>query len=325
MEINFMPFFYRKYMSLKKFNEKTRTFDCNASLNDSEVLDFCRKGYLIFKNVVSDDVNKKTLDYLKGNIEINPIYVPDNLTIEILKEIRLSIEPSTILLEDWFIKNVLLNKFLIEALRSLLGANVGLPVMVSNHRIKGKNKEQGWHHDADCIYSPEINFLEVFYYPQDTLKEMGPTEIYPGSHIGPVNNPENKLNTYETVLLELPKGSFVIHHQSLLHRRAKSTSDKERFMLKFNFWRTENPKRDWIIENNFNFSSAYYGGHLTARYVAHMFYWLCGKVDQFKLIGGQAWPWKSKNQIGPSYGFNSKNGHLPDWDWLTEDKYSKNF
>ena len=30
-------------MSLKKFNEKNRTFDCNASLNDSEVLDFCRK------------------------------------------------------------------------------------------------------------------------------------------------------------------------------------------------------------------------------------------------------------------------------------------
>ena len=56
-----------------------------------------------------------------------------------------------------------------------------------------------------------------------------------------------------------------------------------------------------------------------------MFYWLCGKGDEFKLIGGQAWPWKSKNQIGPSYGFNSKNGHLPDWNWLTEDNYSKSF
>ena len=52
---------------------------------------------------------------------------------------------------------------------------------------------------------------------------------------------------------------------------------------------------------------------------------LCGKGDEFKLIGGQAWPWKSKNQIGPSYGFNSKDGHLPDWNWLTEDNYSKSF
>ena len=312
-------------MSSIKYDEKSRTFNCGSSLGDNEVLDFCRNGYLIFENIISDDTNKKTLDYLKGISEVNPLYIPDNFTLDKLNEIRFSIEPSSILLEEWFIKGVLLNKCLTQALRSLLGKNVGLPVIVSNHRIKGMNKEQGWHHDADCIYSPEINYLEVFYYPQDTTKEMGPTEIYPGSHIGPIKYPETKLNSEETVLLELPRGSVVIHHQSVLHRRAKSNSTKERFMLKFDYWRTETPKRDWIIEKEFNFSDAFYGGHLSARYVAHMCYWLSGKGDEFKLIGGQAWPWKSKNQIGPSYGFNSKNGHLPDWNWLTEDNYSKSF
>jgi len=29
--------------------------------------------------------------------------------------------------------------------------------------------------DADCIFAPELNFLEVFYFPQDTPMELGPT------------------------------------------------------------------------------------------------------------------------------------------------------
>ena len=136
-------------MSSIKYDEKSRTFNCGSSLGDNEVLDFCRNGYLIFENIISDDTNKKTLDYLKGISEVNPLYIPDNFTLDKLNEIRFSIEPSSILLEEWFIKGVLLNKCLTQALRSLLGKNVGLPVIVSNHRIKGMNKEQGWHHDAD--------------------------------------------------------------------------------------------------------------------------------------------------------------------------------
>ena len=33
----------------------------------------------------------------------------------------------------------------------------------------------GWHQDADCLFGPELNFLEVFYFPQDTPAEAGPT------------------------------------------------------------------------------------------------------------------------------------------------------
>ena len=32
---------------------------------------------------------------------------------------------------------------------------------------------QGWHQDADHIYGPELRFLEVFYFPQDTPVELG--------------------------------------------------------------------------------------------------------------------------------------------------------
>ena len=31
------------------------------------------------------------------------------------------------------------------------------------------------------------------------------------------------------------------------------------------------------------------------------------------MIGGQGWPWRTENQIGPSYGYASTEGYLPDW------------
>ena len=69
-----------------------------------------------------------------------------------LERIRDTHEPSTLLLEDWYIEHVLLNPELAGALRSLLGLNVGLPVLVSNHRVKCPMEAQPWHHDADHVF-----------------------------------------------------------------------------------------------------------------------------------------------------------------------------
>ena len=97
------------------------------------------------------------------------------------KRIRDTHEPSSILLyfEDWYIAHVLLNPELAGVLRSLLGKHIGLPVLVSNHRVECPMHAQAWHYDADCLFGPETNFLEVFYFPQDTPIEMGPTELLP--------------------------------------------------------------------------------------------------------------------------------------------------
>ncbi len=53
-----------------------------------------------------------------------------------------------------------------------------------------------------------------------------------------------------------------------------------------------------------------------------MFYWLCARDDEYRIIGGQGWPWRSENQIGPSYGFGRKTGHLPDWRKVSQDGYA---
>ena len=55
-----------------------------------------------------------------------------------------------------------------------------------------------------------------------------------------------------------------------------------------------------------------------------MFYWLSGKGDQFRIIGGQAWPSSSRDghEIGPSYGFGRTEGYLPDWRKNNPDGYT---
>ncbi len=302
-----------------KYDEESRTFDCSPTLTDSEVLEFCRNGYLILEGVVPEEINQRTCSYLNGEIPANPSLIPEGFTSEDLKRIRNSNEPTTLILEDWFVEHVLLNPQLTGALRSLLGKNVGLPVLVSRHSVQCPGPAQRWHHDADCVFGPEINYLESFYYPQDTPVEMGPTELVPGSHIAHAHREEGEPG----VVTAAPAGSFVIHSQSILHRRSASTGNGLRHMLKYDYWRTVPPERDWITDPNFDFSTADYGSHRIARYFAHMFYWLCGKGDEFRVIGGQAWPWRTDNQIGPSYGFGSTEGYIPDWRKSDLDGYAR--
>ncbi len=318
------------------YDKENRTFDCEPTLTDSQVLEFCRNGYLILDAVVADDVNQRSCDYLDGKTPIEPIYIPEGLTCEDLEGFQTSLEPSGILLEEWFIEHVLLNPQLAGALRSLLGKNVGLPAVISHHRAECPAPSQGWHHDADCVYGPEVNFVEVFYYPQDTPRELGPTEIVPGSHIRRVRVEAGKEEFREIsqkpphfvvweptkVVTDAPAGSIIIHHQSVMHRKGASTAKALRRMLKHNYWRTVPPERDWIIEPDFDFQTADYWGHGIAKYIAHMFYWLCGNGDEFRIMGGQAWPWHNQNQIGKSYGFGLTEGYRPNWRNNNVDDYA---
>jgi hypothetical protein len=302
-----------------RYDQHSWTFDCEPSLNDSQVLEFCRQGYVMLEGVVPDDINRRTCDYLEGKTAAAPTHVPAGMSAVDLERIRASHEPSGIFLEDWFRQNVLLNPQLAGVMRSLLGAKVGLPVLASHHGTQCPQPAQGWHQDADHVFGPELNFIEVFYFPQDTPVALGPTELVPGSHFGPH---QSKLEE-SGVLCEGPAGTLGIHHQSILHRRSASTDEGLRHMLKYNYWRTVPPCRDWRHEADFDRRTAYYGGHNQARFAAHMFYWLHGEAERFNLVGGQAWPWSSPNQIGSSYGFDAAQGYKPDWRRQTPDGYAR--
>ena len=41
-----------------------RQYDCEPTLNDTEVLEFCKNGFMMFEGVVSEELNRRTNEYL---------------------------------------------------------------------------------------------------------------------------------------------------------------------------------------------------------------------------------------------------------------------
>ena len=287
------------------------TYDCEPTLTDSQVLDFCKTGYLMFEGVVPDEVNRKTMEYC------DQYPTP---------------EPQGILREGWFVENVIVNPIVAGVLRSLLGADFHLPIKMANHRVScpmTTEKEVQefpvmsgvWHADGNYRYTPELNFLQVFYYPQDTPFEMGPTQIVPGSHL--IRNKGKFMFHLDgirgAIPTTAPAGSIFITVYHIWHRRGPSTASGIRNLLKYFYWRTTPPKRDWIIEPAFDFASANYAGGPTGDYgyvelfrdvikVAEMFLWLCGRHESFQNLGGQSWPLTADRNDTP-YGFPAELSH----------------
>jgi hypothetical protein len=275
-----------------------RTYDCPPTLTDTQVLDFCKKGFLVLEGVVTEEINRRTLAYL----DEHPV-----------------LEPTDILKEDWFVENVILNPQAAGAVRSLLGQNFGLPILMSNHRGKGPSPAQGWHRDGGSRLTYELHYLQVFYYPQECTREMGPTELLPGSHflfshatyMGHYNGIRGSVRTVA------PAGTIFLTVYSIWHRRAASVAPGIRNLLKYNYWRTVPPQRDWIIEPDFDLATVNYslsGPTFRQQFrdcedAARMFFWLCGKAEEFRLMGGQAWPLPA-NYMDKPYGF--PGGHTSD-------------
>ena len=276
------------------------TYECPPTLTDTQVLEFCKKGFLMLDGVVPDEINQRSLEYLTAH--------PDG-------------EPSQILREDWFFKNVIVQPQVAGAVRSLLGPNFGLPNLMSNHRVQCPMGAQQWHRDGGWIQGPMLNHLQVFYYPQECKLESGPTELLPGSHH--IYTKTRFMSHFGelrgTYYAAAPAGSVFLTVYSIWHRRSASTGSGLRNLLKFNYWRTVAPKPSWIEDPGFDPRTADYTmerPHVRDQFVdafdnARMFFWLKGEIDNFHLMGGQGWPIPGKFLEG-QYGYPGGIGSLRD-------------
>lgn len=267
-----------------------RTQDCPATLTDTQVLDFCKNGYLLLEGVVSEEVNRLSVEYC----DKDDFY-----------------EPTSILAEDWFREDVICNSVAAGAVRSLLGPNFHLPVLVSNHRVEAPFDVGGWHVDGNFQFGPQLNYLQVFYYPQDTPVEMGPTQVVPGSHL--VKHKSRFMGHLTgirgAIATTAPAGSIFITAYQIWHRRGAASGQGMRNLLKYFYWRTQPSSRDWVVEEDFDFATVNYGSPIASIVeqfradikVAEMFLWLCGRHRDFQNLGGQSWPLPA-HRIGDPYG-----------------------
>ena len=66
-------------------------------------------------------------------------------------------EPTGILAQDWFHEGVVCNPAAAGPVRSLLGPEFYLPVLMSNHRVEAPFDVGGWHVDGNSAFGPELN------------------------------------------------------------------------------------------------------------------------------------------------------------------------
>jgi hypothetical protein len=268
------------------------TYDGAATLTDRQVLEFCQQGFLVLEGVVPEEINRRTCDYLETNTHY---------------------EPTEILCEEWFVEHVILNPAAAGAIRSLLGREFHLPILMSNHRVRAPAPAiGGWHIDGNSQFGPELKYLQVFYYPQATPLELGPTELLPGSHH--ILNQQRTMahlgNLRGVYRSAAPAGTIFITAYSIWHRRGSATGQGTRNLLKYFYWRTQPPVRDWIREPEFDFATAdfqapgiTFGEQFSDAFAAaEMFCWLSGHHDQFQVQGGQSWPLPAK-RLGTPFGF----------------------
>ncbi|MBI4552452.1 MAG: hypothetical protein HY710_09325 [Candidatus Latescibacteria bacterium] len=261
-------------------------YDCAPTLTDQQVIDVCRNGYLILPGVVPDEVNQQVVNYLDT---VDSTYAP-----------------TLIMTQDWFVEGVVKNPQAAGAVRSLLGRNFTLPNLIANHRGPLPWPHTGgWHRDGGSIYTPALEYLQVFYWPEECTDDMGPTEVLPGSHFMRTKAPlmAHYGKIAGAVSTAGPAGTIFLTVYSIWHRRTRATSEPRgkstfRNLLKYNYWRTSPPQRDWIIDPTLDFNvvdfeppqvgqfEQFHGGIAAAR----MFCWLCGIDDQYVKRGGQCWP-----------------------------------
>ena len=79
-----------------------RTHDCKPTLTDSQIIEFCRNGYLMLPGVIPDDINQRVREAMDAH------------HAETGKR-----QIGTLLEQDWFVENVMHNPEAAGAMRSL--------------------------------------------------------------------------------------------------------------------------------------------------------------------------------------------------------------
>lgn len=281
-----------------------KTYDCEPTLTDSEVLEFCKRGYLKLEAVVPEEINARTREF---------------------RATHTGADAHELLDEDWFVEGVLQNAQAAGAVRSLLGSNFLMPHLMYSHRSTAPFSAQGWHRDGYAAHQIALPYLQVFYYPQDTPQELGPTEFLPGSHF--LYAPSRMMGHYDRIagsfVSAAPAGSIWITAYTLWHRRPDALGNGTREMLKYNYFRQSAPRRDWIRESDFDPKTADYASPFSMTFreqfreandAAQLFAWLCGQGDNYNLLGGQAWPlpanYPNGTRVGYPFETHSENGVL---------------
>lgn len=194
-------------------------------LTDEQMQEFITKGFVVLKTDFSAEFHEKLME------KLNDVYEeegnPGNNLLPRVPELQ----------------KVFNHPAVDGALQSVIGQNY----LMHTHRHGHFNAVPhpgGWHKDSYWGYSRMRNhhpwWAMIMYFPQDTPVELGPTGVMPGTQ-----NYESRIfnddDMKEEVLANGDAGTFILIHYDIWHRATANTLGQPRYMLKFEFMRTEAP------------------------------------------------------------------------------------
>jgi hypothetical protein len=199
-------------------------------LTDEQMRKFITEGFLILKTDFSKGFHEKLNDQLLNVYEEEGN--PGNNLLPRVTELQRVFEHPVIT----------------GALTSVLGPDY----MLHAHRHGHYNASEvagEWHKDSYWGYNRMRNhhpwWAMIMYFPQDTPAELGPTGILPGTQ-----NYDSRVFEADELDQEVKAcgeaGTFALIHYDIWHRATPNTLGNPRFMLKFEFMRTQAPtKPSW--------------------------------------------------------------------------------
>lgn len=195
-------------------------------LTDDQMRQFITEGYLLLKTDFSQPFHESLLGQLSDvyRSEGNP---GNNLLPRIPQ-----------------LQKVFDHPVVKGALTSVLGPGYMMHAHRHGH-FNNSPKPGGWHKDSYWGYKRMRNhrpwWAMIMYFPQDTPIELGPTGVMPGTH-----NYETRTFAADDSAGEVTAageaGTFVLIHYDIWHRSTANLAGRERFMLKFEFMRTQAPE-----------------------------------------------------------------------------------
>lgn len=196
----------------------------NHLLTDAQMRQFISDGYLILQA----DFPKEFHLQMQGKIEefMNKEGNPGNNFLPRLPETQEVFDHPTIR----------------GALTSVLGQNYIMHPHRHCHYSEPGRTVQRWHKDSYWGYQKIRNHHQwwamIFYYPQDTVMDMGPSGILPGTQFYAKRADES---LEREVHMEGDAGTFALIHYDLWHRGTDNVSQRNRSMMKFQFVRMDAP------------------------------------------------------------------------------------
>ncbi|NOU89142.1 phytanoyl-CoA dioxygenase [Paenibacillus sp. LMG 31460] len=195
-------------------------------LTDEQMREFITNGCLILKTDFSSEFHSNLLE------QLNTVYAeegnPGNNLLPRIRELQ----------------KVFDHPVVTGALTSVLGQNY----MMHAHRHGHFNASAtagGWHKDSywgyDRMRNHHPNWAMIMYFPQDTPVELGPTGVMPGTQNYQTRTFESSEQEGE-VLASGEAGTFALIHYDIWHRSTPNVLGEPRYMLKFEFMRTELPQ-----------------------------------------------------------------------------------